>query len=137
MCKELLQAHRHEQAAAALPSAAACSPTTVAAVMTFNANEVVYDERGTKALVPSMMYVWKEVKKNNGDRPLSIMDMSFPPRTRPALREHVHAISVAPFYGYIRSNGEVCSVCASKSETAETSLESTLMRCMGWARLLY
>ena len=41
--------------------------------MTFNCNDVVYDERGTKALVTSMMYVWKEVEKNNGDPPRSIM----------------------------------------------------------------
>ena len=75
MCRALLQARRHEQAAAR-------SPTTVAADMTFNCNDVVYDERGTKALVPSMMYVWKEVEKNSGDPPRRIMEMSFSPRTR-------------------------------------------------------
>ena len=62
MCRALLQARRHEQAAAR-------SPTTVAADMTFNCNDVVYDERGTKALVPSMMYVWKEVEKNSSETP--------------------------------------------------------------------
>ena len=65
-CRVLQQARRHEQAAAR-------SATTVAADMTFNCNDVVYDERGTKALVTSMMYVWKEVEKNNGDPPRSIM----------------------------------------------------------------
>jgi len=75
MCRALLQARRHEQAAAR-------SPTTVAADMTFNCNDVVYDERGTKAVVPSMMYVWKEVEKNSGDPPRRIMEMSFSPRTR-------------------------------------------------------
>lgn len=59
-CRVLQQARRHEQAAAR-------SATTVAADMTFNCNDMVYDECGTKALVPSMMYVWKEVEKNNGD----------------------------------------------------------------------
>ena len=65
-CRVLQQARRHEQAAAR-------SAKTVAADMTFNCNDVVYDERGTKALVTSMMYVWKEVEKNNGDPPRSIM----------------------------------------------------------------
>jgi len=42
-CRVLQQARRHEQAAAR-------SDTTVAADMTFNCNDVVYDERGTRVV---------------------------------------------------------------------------------------
>ena len=119
-----------------MPWAAAenCAPTppTSAAVVPFNCNDVLYDERGTKALVPSMMYVWNDVEKNNGAPPQNIMDKTFSKKTRHAFCEHVRAISVAPFYGYDwNKHGKACSECV-KASASGTSLSSTL-RCMGWS----
>ena len=92
----------------------------------------LYDERGTKALVPSMMYVWNDVEKNNGAPPQNIMDKTFSKETRHAFCEHVRAISVAPFYGYDWNKyGKACSECV-KASASGTSLSSTL-RCMGWS----
>ena len=108
------------------------TPSTPAAVVPFSCNDVLYDERGTKALVPSMMYVWNDVEKNNGAPPRNIMDKTFSKETRHVFCEHARAISVAPFYGYDwNKHGKACSECV-KASASGTSLSSTL-RCMGWS----
>ena len=107
------------------------APAPAAVTVPFGCNNVLYDERGTKALVPSMVFVWNDVEKNNGAPPQTIMDKAFSTETRRAFCEHVRGISVAPFYGFDWSNnGRACSKCATANDN-RTSLAATL-RCMGW-----
>jgi hypothetical protein len=90
---------------------------------TLDIYDIDYDGAAAKRLAPSILYFWREVKKQTTPVPAAIMSTTFSATTQQAFCAHVKASD--SFTGYLWSTGPGCQACA-----AQGTLKDTL-ECMG------
>ena len=96
---------------------------------TVDVNDIDYDGAAAKRLAPSILYVWREVKKQTTPVPAAIMSTTFSATTQQAFCVHVKASDSFSGYVPVELWARLPSVCSQGHSEGHARVHGSLNKC--------